>query len=211
MEVLLTKDYVYSLLEEKRISKADFARSIGVQRTNLDALLKADKKDINIVIKMAEALGMSLQEFIGFEPSPFKVKGFVKVGEDLREIRTEEDWYKVEKDSGVCSVPYYSSFDGACKDVERFLKVAVESEAPMSIMGRVNGEAVFTVSAINDYGTDDNNVAALIGRLITVSILSSGRGMSTSVYSTAENEGDLDFMFLEIKGEIQDIFNNKQE
>lgn len=211
MEVLLTKDYVYSLLEDKRISKADFARQIGIQRTNLDALLKADKKDINIVLKMAEALGMSLQEFIGFDPSPFRIKGFIKVGEELREIRSEEDWYKAEQDSGICSVPYYSSFDDACATVEAFVKKAIKPEDNLSFMGRVNGEAVFCVSVTNEYGDTDEGITDIIGRQIVVSIMSSRKGMTTNTYSTYENEGDFDFMFTEIKGEIQDIFNNSNE
>lgn len=211
MEVLLTKDYVYSLLEEKRISKADFARQIGVQRTNLDALLRADKKDINTVIKMAEALGMSLQQFLGFEPSPFKIKGFVKIGEELREIQNEGDWYKAEKDSGVCTVPYYSNFDNACTAIKSFLKKALNTQGAVSMMGRVNGEAVFCISVANDYGSDEDNVTDIIGRQIICSILSSRKGMTTTRYTTLENEGDFEYMFTEIEGEIKDVFYNRNE
>lgn len=211
MEVLLTKDYVYSLLEDKRITKADFARSMGVSRTNLDALLDAKKKDINLVIKMAETLDMSLQEFIGFEPSKFKIRGFIKVGEQLREISTEEDWFNAERESGVCSVPYFNGFDLACVKIEQFLNTALKKEEDCSLMGRVNGEAVFTIAVTNDYGTDDNNVTTKVGRLIIVSILSSKKGITTSHYSTMENEGDLDFMLESIKGEIQDLFYNRNE
>ena len=211
MEVLLTKDYVYSLLEEKRISKADFARQIGVQRTNLDALLRADKKDINIVIKMAEALGMSLQQFIGFEPSPFKIKGFVKIGEELREVQNEGDWYKAERDSGLCTVPYYSGFDNACTAIESFLKEALNTQEAMSMMGRVNGEAVFCISVTNDYGNNDDNVTDIIGRQIICSVLSSRKVMTTTTYTTFENEGDLENMFTEIEGEIKDVFYNRNE
>lgn len=212
MEVLLTKEYVYSLLEKKKISKADFARSIGLSsRTNLDALLDAKKKDINSVIKMAEALGMSLQQFIGFEPSPFRIHGFVKVGGYLREITTEEDWFKAERDSGICSVPYYAGFDEACLAIDQFLKSAIKSDADSSMMGRVNGEASFTIAVTDEYGSDENNVPELIGKLIIVSILSSKKGMTTTHYSTFENEGDLGFMFLSIKGEIQDLFYNRNE
>lgn len=211
MEVLLTKDYVYSLLEDKHISKADFARSIGLSsRTNLDALLDSKKKDINVVIKMAEALGMTLQEFIGISPCDFKIKGFVKVGEDLREIKTEEDWYKAEKDSGVCAVPYYSGFEAACKEIDGFLITAIKSNTNMSMMGRVNGEAVFSISVIDEDGTDENNVTIKIGKLVVVSILSNN-GMSTSMYSTFEYTGDWAYMINEIKAEIIDVFNNKME
>lgn len=211
MEVLLTKDYVYNLLDEKRITKADFARSIGLSsRTNLDALLDSKKKDINVVIKMAEALGMTLQEFIGFSPCDFKIKGYVKVGEDLREIKTEEDWYRAENDSGVCAVPYYSDFDAACKEMESFLNTAIKSNEDMSMIGRVNGEAVFSISVIDEEGADENNVAIKIGKLIIVSILSN-KGMSTNKYSTYEYTGDWAYMIEEIKSEVMDLFYNKME
>lgn len=210
MEVILSKEYVYSLLEEKRISKAEFARQIGVQRTNLDALLKADKKDINVVIKMAEALGMSLQDFIGFSPCDFKIKGFIKVGEELREIKTKEDWYKAEQDSGVCAIPYYRRGDDACTAIDGFLKKGMRADKNLSMMGRVNGEAVFTISIIDEDGTDDNNVSQKIGRLITVSLLSK-QGMSTHTYSTFEYTGDWAYMIDEIKAGIMDLFYNKSE
>lgn len=210
MEVIISKEYVYSLLENKRIQKATFAQKLGISRTNLDALLDSKKKDINVVIKMAEALGMTLQEFIGFSPCDFKIKGYVKVGEDLREIKTEEDWYRAENDSGVCAVPYYSGFDAACKEIDSFLTIAIKSSKNMSMMGRVNGEAVFSISVIDEDGTDDNNVTIKIGKLIVVSILSNN-GISTRKYSTFEYAGDLAYMKDEIKAEIIDIFNNKME
>ena len=211
MEVILSKEYVYSLLEEKKIAKAEFARMLDIQRTNLDALLDSKKKDINVVIKMAEALGMSLQEFIGFSPCDFKIKGYVKVGEELREIKTEEDWYKAEQDSGVCTIPYYKGFDEACTEIGKYLKTALKEEKDTSIMGRVNGEAVFSISTITEYGTDDNNGTVICGKTVIVSIQSKAKGMTTHTYSTVEYEGDYEYMIEEIKGEIQSIFYNNNE
>ena len=202
MEVLLTKDYVYSLLEEKRISKADFARQIGVQRTNLDALLRADKKDINIVIRMADALGMSLPEFIGLEQSSFKIQGYVKVGKHLREISSEEDWFNAELESGVCSIPYYNSSEAANINIEKFLTAALKRDDDCSMMGRVKGETVFTIAITNEYITDERNITVKGGRLIIVSVLSSTKGMTTTKYSTIESEGDFGYMFEEIKNTL---------
>lgn len=210
MEVLLTKDYIYSLLKAKGIAKADFAKQIGVGRTNLDALLRAEKKDINVVIKMAEALGMTLEQLIGFEPSNFKIKGYIKVGEGLREISTEEDWFKAESESGVCTIPYYSSFDDACDEIGKFLRKAIKSKEAASLMGRVNGETVYNIAVIDDTDTDENRVSVIVGRKVVISILTS-TGMETRIYPTLEYEGDMDYMFGEIKGEIQSLFLNKNE
>lgn len=208
MEVLLTKDYIYSLLKQKGIAKTDFARQIGVGRTNLDALLRADKKDINVVIKMAEALGMTLEQFIGFEPSNFKIKGYIKVGENLREICTEEDWFRAESESGVCTIPYFNSFDDACDEIEKFLKRTIKSAESASLMGRVNGEAVYNITVIDDSDTDENGVSVIVGRKVIISTLTA-TGITTRMYPTLEYDGDMDYMFGEIKGEIQSLFYNK--
>lgn len=89
MEVLLTKEYITGLIEKKGMSKAEFAKQMGVQRQNLDALLESKKKDINTVIKMAEVLGMSLNEFLYGKATD--VSGFLKVNGVIREITKKED------------------------------------------------------------------------------------------------------------------------
>ena len=67
MEVNLTKERITELINLKGMSKADFAKKLGFERNNLDAYLNAKKKDINLVIKMAEALDMPLTEFLGMQ------------------------------------------------------------------------------------------------------------------------------------------------
>ena len=69
MEITLTKERIKDLISQKGVSYAAFAQELGIKRQNLDAYLDAQKKDINLVIKMAEVLGMSLYEFIGM-PEP---------------------------------------------------------------------------------------------------------------------------------------------
>ena len=92
MEVLLTKDYITGLIAAKGMSKAEFASKMGVVRQNLDAMLESKKKDINVVVKMAEVLNIPLMEFIGMENSEgVKVSGFVKVNDTVREISSKED------------------------------------------------------------------------------------------------------------------------
>ena len=91
MEVLLTKEYISGLIERKGMSKAEFAQKMGYKRQNLDAMLDAKKKDINMVIKMAEVLGMSLDDLINAKSSGVQVMGFVKVNDKVFEIKTRED------------------------------------------------------------------------------------------------------------------------
>ena len=64
MEVTLPKDYIFSLIEKKGMSKSEFASQMGVARQNLDAMLESKKKDINMVIKMSEIFEMPLLEFL---------------------------------------------------------------------------------------------------------------------------------------------------
>lgn len=80
MEINLTKERITDLISQKGISKAEFAKRLGYERNNLDAYLNSKKKDINMVIKMADVLGMSLYEFIGMpEPGMKEVYGCLYV------------------------------------------------------------------------------------------------------------------------------------
>lgn len=94
MEVLLTKEYITGLLEQKGISKVEFASRMGVVRQNLDAMLESKKKDINTVIKMAEVLNIPFTEFIGMEKGS-NVTGFLKINGEIVEIACKEDLEKV--------------------------------------------------------------------------------------------------------------------
>ena len=89
MEVVLTKEYITGLIDKKGMSKAEFAKQMGVARQNLDALLESKKKDINTVIKMSEVLGMPLNEFLFGKATD--VSGFLKVNGTVREITKKED------------------------------------------------------------------------------------------------------------------------
>ena len=85
----MTKEYITSLIEKKGMSKAEFAKQMGVQRQNLDALLESKKKDINTVIKMSDVLGMPLNEFLYGKTTD--VSGFLKVNGTVREITKKEE------------------------------------------------------------------------------------------------------------------------
>ena len=80
MEVNLTKERITELIAQKGITKAEFAKRLGYERNNLDAYLNAKKKDINLVIKMAEALDLNLYDLLGLdEPGTKDVYGCLYV------------------------------------------------------------------------------------------------------------------------------------
>ena len=80
MEVNLSKERITELINQKGMSKAEFAKRLGYERNNLDAYLSAKKKDINLVIKMAEALDLNLYDFLGLnEPGTREVYGCLYV------------------------------------------------------------------------------------------------------------------------------------
>lgn len=96
MEVVLTKEYILGLIESRRMSKAEFAKQMGYQRQNLDAMLESKKKDINTVIKMAEVLGMSLDEFLyGKNNAGVRVSGFLKVNDSIIEVTNKADLERI--------------------------------------------------------------------------------------------------------------------
>lgn len=94
MEVLLSKDYILGLVEQRGMSKAEFAKQMGIVRQNLDAMLESKKKDINIVIRMAEVLGLSLDEFL-YGKQTVKINGFVSVDDTIYTISQKDDLQRV--------------------------------------------------------------------------------------------------------------------
>lgn len=79
MEANISKEWVNIILAYKGMTKADFAKKVGLERNNLDAALNAKKKDINLVIKMAEALDMPLMTFIGAQSEELNMFGCIYV------------------------------------------------------------------------------------------------------------------------------------
>ena len=94
MEILLSKDYILGLVEQRGMSKAEFAKQMGIVRQNLDAMLDSKKKDINTVIRMAEVLGLSLDEFL-YGKQSVKINGFVSIDDTVYTIKQKEDLTKV--------------------------------------------------------------------------------------------------------------------
>lgn len=97
MEVVLNKEYILGLIESRRMSKSEFAKQMGYQRQNLDAMLESKKKDINTVIRMAEVLGMSLEEFLygKKDNAGVRVNGFVKVNDNIIEVTNRTDLERI--------------------------------------------------------------------------------------------------------------------
>ena len=91
MEVLLTKDYITGLIAAKGMSKAEFASKMGIVRQNLDAMLDSKKKDINVVVKMAEVLDIPLLEFIGMKPKGNTIYGCLYVDYKPIIVNNRED------------------------------------------------------------------------------------------------------------------------
>ena len=80
MDLNLSKEKSTDLITQKGMSKVEFANRLGIKRQNLDAYLDAQKKDIKLVVKMADVLGLSLYEFIGMpEPGVKDVYGCLYV------------------------------------------------------------------------------------------------------------------------------------
>ena len=98
MEIALTKERIKDLINQKGVSYAAFAQELGIKRQNLDAYLDAQKKDINLVVKMADVLGMSLYEFIGMpEPGTKDVFGCLYIKGRPVLVNSKEELLAVAK------------------------------------------------------------------------------------------------------------------
>ena len=94
MEVLLTKEHILSLMQEKGINKSQFADKMGIAKQNVDKLLESKKKDINTILRMSEVLDIPFLQLIGMEKQ-HEYEGFVKKDGVITEIKSEEDVLKL--------------------------------------------------------------------------------------------------------------------
>ena len=98
MEVNLTKERITDLINQKGMTKVEFAKRLGFERNNLDAYLSAKKKDINLVIKIAEALDMNLYELLGLnEPGAKDVYGCLYIKGMPVLVHSKEELLKLVK------------------------------------------------------------------------------------------------------------------
>ena len=96
----LSKEYITGLIGKRGITKSEFAKAMGFQRQNLDAMLDAKKKDISMVVKMSEVLGLPLTELIGLsdEPTGPAVFGCLYINGKPRLINNRGDIEQVLKE-----------------------------------------------------------------------------------------------------------------
>lgn len=96
----LTKEYITSLIERQGMTKAEFASKMGYARQNLDVMLAAKKKDIAMVVKMAEVLGVPLLDFIGASDAApgDNVHGCIYVNNIPHLVNNREDIENILKD-----------------------------------------------------------------------------------------------------------------
>lgn len=95
MDVNLSKERITDLINQSGMTKVEFAKRLGFERNNLDAYLNSKKKDINLVIKMADALGMDLYEFLGVKEPEKDVYGCLYVKGMPILVNCKEDVEKV--------------------------------------------------------------------------------------------------------------------
>lgn len=96
MEIILTKERIKELINQKGISYTDFCQAIGISKQNLNVYLNAKKKDINMVMKMAEALDMSLYEFLGIpEQSEKDLFGCLYINKKPVLINSKEELFQL--------------------------------------------------------------------------------------------------------------------
>jgi len=95
MDVNLSKERITDLISQSGMSKAEFAKRLGFERNNLDAYLNSKKKDVNLVIKMADVLGMDLYEFLGVKEPEKDVFGWLFVRGMPVLVNCKEDVEKV--------------------------------------------------------------------------------------------------------------------
>ena len=82
---------IAEVLTEKSISKTEFAKLMGIQKQNVNALLETN--NIRKIEEIAEKLGVKFSDMIDVgntDPQP-EVTGFVEVRSEVFRIRSKAD------------------------------------------------------------------------------------------------------------------------
>lgn len=77
------------LLKERNLTQKDFCEKLGKSKSNWDNIVKTN--NLEMLDKIAQILGMKLEDVIGLHQQKFKICGFVKVDDTIFEIRDKED------------------------------------------------------------------------------------------------------------------------
>lgn len=77
------------LLKERNLTQKDFCEKLGKSKSNWDNIVKTN--NLEMLDKIAQILGMKLEDVIGFQQQKFSICGFVKVDDVVFEIRDKED------------------------------------------------------------------------------------------------------------------------
>lgn len=83
------------LLKERNLTQKDFCEKLGKSKSNWDNIVKTN--NLEMLDKIAQILGMKLEDVIGLHRQKFSVGGFVKVDDSIFEIRGRDDVENVLK------------------------------------------------------------------------------------------------------------------
>ncbi len=82
---------IAEVLTEKGISKTEFARLMGIQKQNVNALLETN--NIRKIEEIAEKLGVKFSDLVddgSNDPQP-EITGFIEVSGEVYRIRSKSD------------------------------------------------------------------------------------------------------------------------
>lgn len=77
------------LLKERHLTQAKMCELLGMSKSNWANLVKTN--NIEQLSKIADILGLPLEEVIGLNRQKYTISGFVKVNDVLYEITTKDD------------------------------------------------------------------------------------------------------------------------
>lgn len=83
------------LLKERNLTQKDFCEKLGKSKSNWDNIVKTN--NLEMLDKIAQILGMKLDDVIGLHRQKFRICGFVKVDDTIFEIRDKKDVENVLK------------------------------------------------------------------------------------------------------------------
>lgn len=81
------------LLKQNHLSQKEFCEKLGKSKSNWENIVKTN--NLEMLSQIAGILGMSVEDVIGLNKPKFTISGFVKVDDQIHEIKSREDFLSV--------------------------------------------------------------------------------------------------------------------
>lgn len=200
----MLKFRIKELCKAAGITQKTLAERLGTSEAVISQISKGTyNPSLSTLERIATVLDVEVSDLVS-SATP-KIFGVVESQGTFYKLTNAKDYVATENSvEGVVNTPYYPHQAAAEEAIEAFLKKSVKIEENSCMIGRIGAKVIFTLSVTTDYQVEGNH------KVIIAVVNSSRYGTEVFTFSTHENEGDYEYMYIDIKGCITKSFQDEQ-